>query len=138
MEDGDDAQEHRPEFDDGFVVGKGTEQRIGKEKEQYAHRRHRDGCQAVRFPVFQFCPYILPRADTLSDHRGCRDREAISWQERQGLDRQADLMRGVGHSAVQQDDLGVEDNPRLLKHPLAGDRRSNLPGGAQEITSYGE
>src|SRR4249920_2323867 len=45
-------------------------------------------------------------------------------------------MGGVGHSAVQQDDLGVEDNSCLLKYPLAGDRRSNLPGGAQEIASY--
>ena len=28
-----DTKEQRPEFDDGFVVSKGTEQRIGKEKE---------------------------------------------------------------------------------------------------------
>ncbi len=42
-------------------------------------------------------------------------------------------MGGVGHGPIEQDDLGVREDARLLDNALAGHRGADLPHGAKQI-----
>ncbi len=114
-----DLQKHRAQLDDRFVGGEGAKKRIGKKEEDQTHGRHDERRHAVGFPVFKLRPRIFARADTLAHHRGGGNCEPVPGQKRQGFDREADLVGGVGNGAVQQNDLGVDQDARLLDDPLA-------------------
>ena len=81
LEQRDNFQKKRAQFNNRFVAGKGAKERIRKKEKHHSHDRHDDGGHAVGFPVFEFGSCVFAGADTLPHHGGGGNGEAIAGEK---------------------------------------------------------